>query len=97
MANTPEIRSVRVRIGGHVQGVSYRAWTRRRAEAHRLSGWVRNLTDGAVEAMFSGPADAVATMLEECRRGPRLARVHIVEVLDDAEPLAGPFTIKRDR
>ena len=97
MAGAAAARSVRVRITGRVQGVSFRAWTRRRAEAHGLSGWVRNLTNGGVEAVFSGPAAAVDAMVAECRRGPSLARVDSIEVVADAEPAAGPFTIRRDR
>lgn len=92
-----EVRCVRVRIAGHVQGVSYRVWTKRRAAALGLSGWVRNLADGAVEAHFCGPAGAVEAMLAECRQGPRMARVAAVEVLSEAEPVSGPFTIRRDR
>jgi acylphosphatase len=97
MANPPAIRAVRVRIAGRVQGVTYRTWTKRRAEAHLLSGWVRNLAGGDVEAVFSGPAAAVDAMLAECREGPRLARVETVEVIEEVEPVAGPFTVRRDR
>ena len=92
-----ESRSVRVRISGRVQGVSFRVWTERRAVALGLSGWVRNLADGDVEAVFSGPADAVATMLAACHEGPRLARVEKVDVLDVTEPISPGFTIRSDR
>lgn len=97
MAEAPEVRCVWVLITGRVQGVSYRAWTRRRAEAHGLSGWVRNLANGDVEATFSGPAESVRTMLAECREGPRLARVTKVEVVEEARLATGPFTIRHDR
>ncbi len=97
MAGSPELRCVRVRISGDVQGVSYRAWTRRRAQAHGLSGWVRNLADGAVEAVFSGPGEAVYAMLAECRHGSPMARVQAIEIVEEMTPLAGPFTIRRDR
>ena len=90
-------RSVHVRIFGRVQGVSFRVWTERRANALGLSGWVRNLRDGSVEAVFSGPSDAVDAMLAACRDGPRLARVDKVEVIGAAEPVAGQFTIRSDR
>ncbi|MDO8401455.1 MAG: acylphosphatase, partial [Bradyrhizobium sp.] len=46
----------RVTIRGRVQGVGYRAWVEHRARAHDLEGWVRNLGDGSVEALFAGPA-----------------------------------------
>jgi acylphosphatase len=68
----------RVVIRGRVQGVGYRAWAEHRARAHDLEGWVRNLHDGSVEALFAGPADAVAAMVERCRRGPSSARVESV-------------------
>ena len=61
-----------------MQGVGYRAWVEHRARAHDLEGWVRNLRDGSVEALFSGPADVVADMVERCRRGPSSARVDAV-------------------
>ena len=89
-------QSVHVRISGMVQGVAYRAWTERRANALGLSGWVRNLANGDVEAVFSGPAAAVETMLAAARDGPRHASVDAVTVLGEAEPLTGAFTIRFD-
>lgn len=59
-----------VLIHGRVQGVGYRAWTEDKASELGLQGWVRNRRDGAVEAVFAGPGDAVATMIEACRQGP---------------------------
>ncbi|MBC8269261.1 MAG: acylphosphatase [Rhodospirillaceae bacterium] len=67
--------SRQVRIEGQVQGVWFRAWTAREATMLGLSGWVRNCRDGAVEAVFSGPAENVKLMLEKCRSGPPLAEV----------------------
>lgn len=92
-----ERRSAHVRISGIVQGVNFRAWTANRANVLGLSGWVRNLPSGDVEAAFSGPSDAVDAMLAACREGPRLARVTAVEILGPAETASGPFTIRRDR
>jgi acylphosphatase len=54
-----ETRAVHVRISGRVQGVGYRDWTERKATALGLSGWVRNRSDGDVEAVFGGPTEAV--------------------------------------
>ncbi len=68
----------RVIIQGRVQGVGYRAWVEHRARVHALEGWVRNRTDGSVEALFSGPQDVVADMVASCRRGPSSARVAAV-------------------
>jgi acylphosphatase len=67
------IRHVTVR--GRVQGVGYRYFVEYEARARGLEGWVRNRRDGSVEALFSGPAEAVAAMIAACRRGPPSARV----------------------
>ena len=74
------MRSVisQVTIRGRVQGVGYRYWVEQQALAHALEGWVRNRRDGSVEALFAGPADAVAEMISRCRRGPSTARVDAV-------------------
>jgi acylphosphatase len=89
-------RSVRVRISGRVQGVGFRAWTERRANALGLSGWARNLANGDVEAVFYGPSEAVEAMLAACREGPRLAQVERVDLLGPAEKFAGPFRTRAD-
>ena len=73
-----EVRTVRVRIAGRVQGVGYRYWTERVAGELGLSGWVRNRRDGTVEAVFSGSPDDVAEMIERCRDGPPSAQVDVV-------------------
>jgi acylphosphatase len=75
----PGAAAVRVRIRGRVQGVYYRAWTVDEALARGLRGWVRNLRDGAVEALFIGPDAAVADMIRACRGGPPLAAVVRIE------------------
>jgi acylphosphatase len=66
-------------IRGVVQGVGYRAWVEQQAMARHLEGWVRNRRDHSVEALFAGPADAVAEMIAQCRRGPAMARVEAIE------------------
>ncbi|MGB3865552.1 MAG: acylphosphatase [Xanthobacteraceae bacterium] len=66
-------------IRGRVQGVGYRAWVADEARERSLTGWVRNRRDGTVEAVFSGPEDAVAAMLAACRQGPSMARVDAVD------------------
>jgi acylphosphatase len=68
-----------VLVRGRVQGVGYRAWTEYTALTRGLQGWVRNRRDGCVEAVFVGPQDAVAAMIEECRTGPGSARVDVVD------------------
>lgn len=69
------MRFVHVMLRGRVQGVGYRAWCAREAEARGLLGWVRNRRGGAVEAVFGGEAQAVEAMLTACRAGPPGARV----------------------
>src|ERR1700753_2446189 len=74
---SPSLRQVVIR--GVVQGVGYRAWVEQQVAALKLEGWVRNRRDGSVEALFAGPADVVAGMVAQCRRGPALAKVEEVE------------------
>lgn len=57
-------------ISGRVQGVGFRHFTNRNAKALGLKGWVRNLPDGKVEAIFEGEEPAVLKMLELCKKGP---------------------------
>lgn len=71
------IRHIIVR--GKVQGVGYRAWITGEAEARGLAGWARNRKDGNVEAVLSGPEDAVAALIAKCQYGPGMARVTRVD------------------
>lgn len=82
---TADSSAVRVVIRGRVQGVGYRAWAVRQAEARNLAGWVRNRQDGGVEALFCGPRDTVEAMVEACRRGPAGAWVELIERADGAD------------
>ncbi len=66
-------------VSGTVQGVYYRANTRERAGEHGVDGWVRNLPDGRVEAVFEGPTEAVESMVEWCWEGSPAANVEDVE------------------
>jgi len=68
-----------VRISGRVQGVGFRYATRAAAVRLGLSGWVRNLPDGRVEALFCGDENTLEEMLDWCRIGPPLAEVTQVE------------------
>lgn len=70
-----QTRCVHLIISGRVQGVGYRAFTFRHAQALHLDGWVRNLRDGNVEAVVSGSQQDVGRLLAELRRGPLAARV----------------------
>lgn len=90
MVDGGDVRTVRVRIAGRVQGVGYRYWTERVAGELGVSGWVRNRRDGTVEALFSGPPDEVAGMIERCRDGPPSAQVTSIDVAEAAaEPPRG--------
>jgi acylphosphatase len=83
------MKSVRLLIGGRVQGVGYRAWATRVAGELGLRGWVRNRRDGSVEMLVIGIDEAVSAMIEGARRGPPAARVGGVRI-DDAEDDGSP-------
>jgi acylphosphatase len=76
-----QLTCAHVFISGRVQGVGYRASTWDTATLLKLNGWVRNLRDGRVEAMFEGPKETVEEMLRWCHQGPPTAVVKNVEVL----------------
>jgi acylphosphatase len=83
------MKRIRVIISGRVQGVFFRAYTREAATALKLTGWVRNLHDGSVEAVFEGEDKNVESMLEWCKKGPPHAVVKHVDFTD--EPSTGEF------
>ena len=72
-------------VRGRVQGVFYRDWTVRTARQLGVTGWVRNLPDGTVEAHLEGAADAIDAMAEKMREGPIAANVDTIE-RQGAEP-----------
>jgi acylphosphatase len=75
-------------ISGMVQGVSFRWYATQQARSAGVGGWVRNLPDGRVEAVFEGSKDAVDAMIAWCGQGPRYASVSDVDVAwEDAEGL----------
>jgi acylphosphatase len=80
----------RVRVTGLVQGVFFRAWTCDEAQTLGLSGWVRNCSDGSVEAHVEGEPEAVEKLIDLMREGPPGARVDKVAVeTADPEGLSG--------
>jgi acylphosphatase len=81
-------------IGGRVQGVWFRASTRDVAQKLGLSGWVRNLESGAVEAVFEGPRDRVEEAVAWCRQGPAGARVGRCDVTWGDPEGEGPFEVR---
>src|SRR4029453_14231537 len=72
----PMTLQARLTISGRVQGVGYRDCTMTTALRLGLTGWVRNRTDGAVEALIVGDDKAVGEMIDACRRRPTQARAH---------------------
>jgi len=72
-------------VRGHVQGVFFRSDARDRAQSLRVAGWIRNVPDGTVEAVFEGEPERVESMVEWCRRGPSGAQVKDLDV-DWEEP-----------
>jgi acylphosphatase len=78
-AMTDRVRA-HVFVSGRVQGVFYRATTRETAEERGVDGWVRNLDDGRVEAVFEGPEADVESMVEWCHEGSPQAAVDDVDV-----------------
>jgi acylphosphatase len=84
-------KTISLRIHGRVQGVFYRAWTVAEASRRGLRGWVRNRSDGTVEAVASGPAAKVDELIAACRIGPPRAAVSRVEVAEADESQAALF------
>jgi acylphosphatase len=76
-------------ISGRVQGVFFRMETKRAADRIGVYGWVRNLRDGTVEAIFEGNQDQVDTILAWCKKGPSNARVSDVKI--DWQDYTGEF------
>ncbi|MCY1158091.1 MAG: acylphosphatase [Citricoccus sp.] len=74
------MEAVHVLVSGTVQGVGFRATCRRAAASAGVTGWVRNLDDGRVEAVFAGSPAAVESMVGWCRSGPGAATVEAVRV-----------------
>ncbi|MBN9224003.1 MAG: acylphosphatase [Microbacterium sp. SCN 70-27] len=90
------MRRVRVLVGGEVQGVGYRYTLQHVAQGAGVTGWVRNLRDGRVEAELEGADAAVAAVLDWMGTGPRGGRVTSVEQ-DDVTPTGDAgFEIRRD-
>jgi acylphosphatase len=84
----------RVVVRGHVQGVFFREATRRRAVAASVAGWVRNGSDGSVEAVFEGERENVDRLIAFVREGPRGARVDWVDVVSEEPEALEGFEIR---
>ncbi|WP_248516542.1 acylphosphatase [Salinarchaeum laminariae] len=82
-------------VTGRVQGVFFRATTRERAAEVGVDGWVRNLDDGRVEAVFEGSEEQVDAMIEFCHEGSSAARVEDVDVEEQPPEGVDGFQIER--
>ena len=86
---------VHVYVSGTVQGVFFRDFTWRHAEQYRLTGWVRNLRDGRVEAVAEGDAERIERWLADLRQGPPSGRVDNIEVVrNEPEEGLGGFEVR---
>ncbi|HVP94658.1 MAG TPA: acylphosphatase [Methanoregulaceae archaeon] len=82
-------RRVRIVVHGRVQGVCFRATVRDEAELEGISGWVRNLPGGSVEAVFEGDSPAIDRIIDFCRNSPSYSRVDYVDL--NEEEYTGEF------
>lgn len=94
-----EFLRIHVFVTGRVQGVWFRESTRKKATELGVAGWVRNLPDGRVEAMFTGPSEAVRAAVAFVRDGPPLANVESIELDEEASepaelPVSDAFRIR---
>jgi acylphosphatase len=93
-ANVGRVIRRRVIVHGMVQGVFFRDTCRREAVTRGVSGWVRNRSDGAVEAVFEGPDEDVEAMCSWCRRGPRYAAVESVDIAAEEPVGSSGFEVR---
>jgi acylphosphatase len=91
-----QYRSVKGFASGRVQGVGFRYFVMRHAQAEKLGGYVRNLNDGRVEFLLQGASDSVSRVLEQIRLGPDYAQVNELQLSDtDEVPGLNEFVIRR--
>lgn len=83
------MKTCRLLVHGRVQGVGFRAYVVYKAGVHGVSGWVRNRSDGTVEAIVQGEDAAVEAMIAAAHRGPRASQVLKVEVGEAAGRFSG--------
>ncbi len=77
------MKRVRIYVSGLVQGVFYRANAQKEAQRLKVTGYIRNLSDGRVEAVIEGEDPCVNKMIQWCEVGPKYARVDKVEVINE--------------
>jgi len=91
----PDLKAAHMIVSGRVQGVFYRASAADQARTLGLSGWVRNLPDGRVEALFEGREAVILKMIDWCRLGPPSAKVSGVDVAWRAPEGFQGFEVRR--
>jgi acylphosphatase len=84
----------RATVHGNVQGVFFRDSTQEEAEKHGVNGWVRNQSDGSVEAVLEGPREAVEAMLEFLENGPSRADVDRIDVQEEEPEGLSSFEVR---
>jgi acylphosphatase len=89
-----DVTTLRIRIEGTVQGVGFRAFVLKEANARRLVGWVRNRMDGSLEALASGPTKQIESLITCCMKGPRGARVANIDLFVADAPKEPGFTMR---
>lgn len=91
-SDEPQMMALHLRIRGKVQGVFFRRWIQQEAESRGLRGWVRNRSDGSVEAVLSGEMAAVRALAAACRRGPPKAEVsQVIQIPGEFRPTEDDF------
>lgn len=80
---TKDIIQKHIFISGRVQGVGFRAFTRKEASSRGITGWVKNLADGRVEIKIQGESEDIKDMIRRIKEGPSFARVDDIEVSDE--------------
>lgn len=93
--NEGNVEAVQVTIAGRVQGVGFRRWVEREASLRGLFGWVRNMPDGDVQALFAGDPAQIRDMVAACHDGPALARVETVRMAPAEPPRRPGFLVLR--
>jgi acylphosphatase len=77
------MKRIKIKISGIVQGVGFRNFVLWHARKLGLKGYVKNLSDGCVEAVFEGDKNLIEKMIEMCRRGPPSAKVDNLEIIEE--------------
>lgn len=88
-ALSDDFTTMNIRIEGRVQGCGFRDFAVREANARKLKGWVRNRSDGSLEAVASGPTKEVEAFIAACMKGPPGAHVATL----DLSPVEPPETL----